>query len=402
MALVAPSLLESRADTDPTGRSRRLSTLEPNLKPMALDQLDQRPGLRFLFTVAVGFILVQGLRFAEPIILPIALAAFLAVICLPAVHWLQARGIPFVVAIPVTVLAVASVLGLLILVGIQQLDELQSRIVAQGAAIRPELDIWLTEIETRFSLLEEGDIRNTVLGLIDIPTLASLATDATTWALSFVSGVFIVLLLLGFTLGEAAVFPRKLARVAGNAVASNERLAAIVAEVQGYLVIKTIASLATGVLLGSWTWSMGVELPILLGLIAFVLNYVPTLGSIMAAIPAIVLALVQVDVATGDFLGVNMQRTIAVGLGYLTVNVCIGNWLEPTLMGRRLGLSTLVVVLSLLFWGWLWGPIGAVLSVPLTMVAKIMLEHTSDLKWLATMLGKAPGEDDATSTKGKA
>ena len=360
---------------------------------MAIDQLDQRPGLRFLFTVAIGFILVQGLRFAEPILVPMALAAFLAIICLPAVQWMQRRRVPLLVAIPATVMSVAGVLGLLILIGVQQLDELQSRIVAQGAAIRPELDRWLAEIETRFTLLEEGEIRETILGLIDVPRLASLATDATTWALSLVSGIFLVLILLGFTLGEAAVLPRKLERAAGNAVASRERLGAIVAEVQGYLVIKTLASLATGILLGLWTWTMGVELPMLLGLIAFALNYVPTIGSIVAAIPAIVLALVQVDVATGDFLGVDVQGTAVVGLGYLIVNVCIGNWLEPTLMGRRLGLSTLIVVLSLLFWGWLWGPVGAVLSVPLTMVAKIMLEHTSDLEWLATMLGKTPGPE---------
>ena len=362
---------------------------------MVFDQLDQHPGLRFLFTLAIGVILIQGLRFGQPILLPVALAAFLAIICLPIVLWLQKNRLPLMVAIPVTVLAMACVFGLLILGGIQQVPALQDLLVAQGQAIEPEIDNWLWEVESRFGMPEEGGIRETVLGLTDISRLASLAAGATTWALSIVSGIFLVFLLLAFALGEAAVFPRKLGVIAGDAVASSERLNAIVNEVQGYLVIKTLISVATGAVLGLWAWAMGLELPLLLGLIAFSLNYVPTIGSVIASLPALALALVQVDATTGEFLGFDLQLTMIVGLGYLTVNIVFGNWLEPTLMGRRLGLSTMVVVLSLVFWGWLWGPIGAVLSVPLTMVVKIMLENTKDLKWVAVLLDKAPPAEAA-------
>ncbi len=368
---------------------------------MVFDQLDRQPGLRFLFTLAIGVVLIQGLRFGAPIVLPVALAAFLAVICLPIVLWLQHRGIPLLLAIPLTVLALACVFGLLILVGTQQIPELQKLLLAQGEAIEPVLDEWLLKVEDRFGLPEEGGIRATVLGFTDISTLASLATGATTWALSVVSSIFLVFLLLAFALGEAAVFPRKLAAIVGDAVASNERLNAIVDEVQGYLVIKTLISLATGAVLGLWTWAMGLELPLLLGLIAFILNYVPTIGSVIASIPALALALIQVD-AAGVFAGFDLQRTLIVGLGYVAVNIILGNWLEPTLMGRRLGLSTMVVVLSLVFWGWLWGPIGAVLSVPLTMVVKIMLENTTDLKWVAVLLDKAPPAEAVAGEGGRA
>ena len=356
---------------------------------MVFDQQDQTPGLRFLFTLAVGVILIQGLRFAEPILLPVALAGFLAVICLPIVLWLRSKRVPVFVAIPLTVLAVAGLFGLLILLGTQQATELQARLFEQAQAIQPELDTWLEEIETRFPFLEKGELSATVWGLLDVSTLASLATGATTWALSLVSSTFLVFLILAFALGEATVLPRKLGAIAGDVVASNERLSTIIDEVQGYLVIKTLVSLATGVLLGLWTWGMGLELPLLLGLIAFVLNYVPTIGSVIASVPALALALIEVD-AQGVFVGIDVQQTVIVGLGYLTVNIVFGNWLEPTLMGRRLGLSTLVVVLSLVFWGWLWGPVGAVLSVPLTMVVKIMLENTKDLQWVAVLLDKAP------------
>ena len=113
--------------------------------------------------------------------------------------------------------------------------------------------------------------------------------------------------------------------------------------------------------------------------------------------PALALALIQVDPMSGDFVGFDIQHAVIVSLGYLTVNIVFGNWLEPILMGRRLGLSTLVVVLSLVFWGWLWGPVGAVLSVPLTMVVKIMLENTKDLQWVAVLLDKAPAAEPSTA-----
>ena len=190
-------------------------------------------------------------------------------------------------------------------------------------------------------------------------------------------------------LGEALALPSKLRAIAGDGEPLDERFRKIIEEVQGYLVIKTLVSLATGVLLGLWTWAMGLELPVLLGLIAFVLNYVPTIGSILASAPALILALINVDPVTAEFVGIDIQHAAIVGLGYLTVNIFFGNWLEPTLMGRRLGLSTLIVVVSLVFWGWLWGPVGALLSVPLTMVVKIMLENTRDLQWVAVLLDKS-------------
>jgi predicted PurR-regulated permease PerM len=126
---------------------------------------------------------------------------------------------------------------------------------------------------------------------------------------------------------------------------------------------------------------MYLDFPVLLGLIAFLMNYIPTVGSIIAAIPAVLLSLILVGTA---------GHAVLVTLGYVVVNTLFGNILEPNLMGRRLGLSTLVVILSLLFWGWAWGPLGALLSVPLTVVVKIWLENTHDLKWVAILLDKAP------------
>ncbi len=367
---------------------------------MVFDRLDRNPGLRFIFTLAVLVILIQGLRLTQPIMLPIAFAAFLAMISLPVVFWLQKKRIPLQVAILLTVLAVVAVFGLLILLASQQFAELQARGPAYIVAIRGQVDEVLRLLEVRWPFLGETRasvmeflVPENLLGLLDAQTLLAVAGGTFTRALSIVSTTFLVFLILYFALGEAAVLPRKLRAIAGRRMAYDERSGKIVSEVQKYLGIKTVTSLTTGVLLGVWTWLLGLDSPILLGLIAFVLNYVPTIGSVVASIPAVLLALVEFDPLGVSVVGFDFQRAFVTSLGYMAVNIVLGNWLEPIFVGRRLGLSTLVVVLSLVFWGWLWGAAGALLSVPLTMVVKIMLDNTRDLKWIAVLLDKnAPQE----------
>jgi len=130
-------------------------------------------------------------------------------------------------------------------------------------------------------------------------------------------------------------------------------------------------------------WLVGLDFPVLWGLLAFLFNYIPNVGSILAAIPAVLLALIQMG-----FGGALLVAGIFAG-----VNVLFGNLVEPNLLGRRLGLSTLVVVLSLVFWGWVWGPIGMLLSVPLTMIVKIMLENTKEFRWVAVLLAGSKSDD---------
>jgi predicted PurR-regulated permease PerM len=111
--------------------------------------------------------------------------------------------------------------------------------------------------------------------------------------------------------------------------------------------------------------------------LAFVLSYIPNIGSIMAAVPPVLLTIIQLG----------LGQAVGVAVGYLVINTIIGNILEPRLMGRGLGLSTLVVFLSLIFWGWILGPVGMLLSIPLTMMVKIALESSENTRWAAILLG---------------
>ena len=119
------------------------------------------------------------------------------------------------------------------------------------------------------------------------------------------------------------------------------------------------------------------DFPLLWGLLAFLLNFVPNIGSVIAAVPPVILAYVQLGALP----------TSIVILGFSIINVFIGSFIEPKFLGKGLGLSSLVVFLSLVFWGWVLGPIGMLLSVPLTITAKLGLEANPNTRWVAILLG---------------
>jgi len=329
---------------------------------MIFDRTEQNPGARFLFFLASLVVVVYGLKFAAPVLLPSALALFLAVLSLPVMIFLQHRRAPTWIAIGLTVLVNVAVFGLVVLLASGSLNELQVRLPVYAARLSELQASWIRSLEIRLGL-PLGDYVNT--GIVNPSAIVDFATGALGRIAQFVSTTFLVFLIMVFMLAEATVFPDKVRYVLGEEVGHEDHLAKVVAEIQTYLGIKTVISLATGIILGVWCYVMELDFPVLLGLVAFVLNYVPTVGSIIAGVPAVLLSLI---------LHGSLTHAVGVTFGYVVVNTLFGNILEPNLMGRRLGMSTLVVILSLLFWGWTWGPLGALLSVPLTVIVKIWLE----------------------------
>ena len=331
-------------------------------------------GTRFLVGAASFVIVVAGLRAAQQLVVPFLLAVFLAVVSVPFMRWLQSKHVPRLVAMLSTVLAAVGVIGLLALV--------LGRSLNQFAAVAPQYQTRLQELmDSSFGLLNGWGVPTQEwqaldflpMGLFDVlgGALGALA--------SFASNTFLVLLAVLFILIEASGFSAKLKAAFGSGTQFGP-LERMTRQVQNYLVIKTAISGATGTVVGLWVAAIGLDFAILWGLVAFLLNFIPNLGSIIAAVPAVLLAVIQ--------LGPGRAAVIAVG--YLVVNIVFGNFIEPTLMGRRLGLSTLVVFSSLVFWGWVWGPVGMLFSVPLTMVVKIALENTQDFRWVAVMLDANP------------
>jgi AI-2 transport protein TqsA len=334
-------------------------------------------GTRFLLGAAGLVVLVAGLRAAAPILVPLVLAVFITVINFPLLQLLRRLRVPTPLAVVLVVLLTFTFLGLVVLVGSSALGD-----------VRTVLPVYLERArELEHGLLAALDARGVPVAdgfytsMISEPErLLDLLSGVVVRAAGFLSAAAIVMLFTIFMLSEATGFPAKLRAAIGRGDADLSRFAGAVTDIQRYLAIKTAISLTTGTLIALWLWIIGVDFPVLWGMMAFLLNFVPNVGSLIAAIPAVLFA--------GLMLGPWSAALAAAG--YITVNISLGNLIEPHLMGRRFGLSTLVVIISLVFWGWLWGPVGMLLSVPLTVVVRIGLEYTDDLRWLAVLLGNQP------------
>ena len=352
------------------------------------DKFDLRISGPVLLSGAALVVIVAGLRAAAPIVVPFVVATFVAMICLPALKWLQEKGLPTWLALATITtgvvlfgLVVAGVVGTSISHMREQLPEYQRRVTE----LQTQLVDWLKtkDIDITEQLHESFDPHKALSLFGDmLGALGSVLSD----------GLVIVFTLL-FMVFEAAELPGKLRAISGGNDSLSERLEKIQASVRRYITIKTQLSLLNAVLVTAWLWWLDIDYVLLWGLLAFLLNYVPNIGSIIAAIPPIAFALLEFG----------LPSALLVAAGYLVIETIIGNVIEPRLMGRGLGLSPLVVFVSLIVWGWVLGPVGMLFSVPLTMVVKIVLDHSEDMRWLGTLLSaEAPPTAAATKArKGK-
>ena len=326
-----------------------------------------------LLTAAAFVVVVAGMRAAESIVVPFLLSVFIAIICAPSLFWLERKGLPRWLAMLIVIGAIIAVgIGMTALVGTSirefsgDLPEYRARINAQVVPLVEWLRAKGMSIPTDeyMSYFEPG-------------AAVQLVADLLNGFGKVLGNAFLIFLTVVFILFEASSFPRKFQAVAGDPDHALDRFTVFREKVNRYLVIKTAASLGTGVAIGLWLLMLGVDDPMLWGLLAFLLNYVPNIGSIIAAVPAVLFAAVQLGPAAA----------LWAAAGYLVVNVAVGSFIEPRFMGRDLGLSALVVFLSLVFWGWVLGPVGMFLSVPLTMMIKIALDSRPDTHWIAVLLG---------------
>ncbi|WP_157954305.1 AI-2E family transporter [Saccharospirillum mangrovi] len=330
------------------------------------------PMARSLLTVAAVIIILAGMRVAQPILVPCLLALFLAVVTAPAVRWLVNWKVPVSVAIG---LVVALVFGALYVIGslvATSADDFFQRLPEYEESLEDGLDY----MRERLPWLA-GDLRSSLQSLAPPDSFIGFAGRLFSGVGSILLALALTVFILIFMLNEAQSLPEKVRRALGDSfdMAFARRFSR---SVQRYLVIKCLVSAITGLAVWALIKLMGVDYPILWGTFAFVMNFIPNIGSLIAAVPPMFLATVQLG----------LPGLLISGLGFGAINAVIGNLLEPRLMGRSLDLSTLVVFISLVFWGWLLGPVGALLAVPLTVVVKIGLEIYPKSRWLAVLLSQ--------------
>ncbi len=331
---------------------------------------------RVLLTTASFVVVVAGMKAASGIVVAFLLAVFIAIVTAPVYARMRLHGISSFTSLLVLMVGLAGV-GFL-------LASLAETSVREFTASLPKYQSLLVEQrDNLMSWLSQRGVDVKSLGIEEQLDPRHLVRYAGTMATAFSSLLgqgFLILVIVVFILLELAILPEKIRRLPGLEEESWVALNEMVDGVRRVMSIKTAMSLLTGLLVGAWAAYIGLKHYVLLGLLAFVLNYLPAIGSIVAAVPAVLLALIEIGAG----------RAIVCGIGYLVINLGVSNFLEPRFMGRGLGLSPLVVLISIIFWAWVFGPIGMLLSFPLTMVARIALDTNPDTRWIAVLLG--PGK----------
>ena len=332
----------------------------------------QSPAAQFLLMAAAFMIVVAGMRAAEAILVPLLVAGFLAIISASPVFWLKQKGLPAALAACLVVLGVLGAGFVFILIIGSSLDDFSSAIPRYQARLKEEI----APIAQWIQGLGFQPNEDILLKSIDPGASMQLVAKMLSGVGGILTNSFLILLTVIFILFESSSFPQKVRTALGDPKGALPQFQRIIDAVNNYLAIKTLLSLGTGVIVAIWVAVLGIDFPVIWGLLAFLLNYIPNLGSIIAAVPPVLLGYIQFGIG----------RALLVASGFIVVNVIFGNVLEPKLMGRKLGLSTLVVFLSLIFWGWVWGPVGMLLSVPMTMVVKFALESSPTTRWISILL----------------
>ncbi len=332
-------------------------------------------GLKIVIMLGMLVIILTGIRFAADIIVPFILALFIAVVLSPLVQRMVKLRVPRVLAISLLVIIIVMAMVLLLAYLGTSLNEL-ARTLPQ---YRSSLVIPLKNLEPWLVRLGIGVSVDEMVKYIDPNAAMTLITNLLAQLTNAMSSIFLLLLTVVFMLLEVPQLPTKFQQIMVRPVEGMAAIQRAIDSVSHYLVLKTAISLVTGLVVWGMLAALDVRFAFIWGLLAFALNYSPNIGSVLAAIPPIIQVL-----AFGG-----LYDALVVLAGYLIINLVFGNILEPRIMGRGLGLSTLVVFLSLIFWGWLLGPVGMLLSVPLTIIVKIALEQSVGGQSIAILLGDA-------------
>ena len=347
------------------------------------EQNDFHRGTRILIIVGMIAIIAISIKQAQSTLAWLLFAVFLAVIGTPPVLWLERKRVPYIVAVLLVVAGMAT--GL----------------VVMGVLVGASLNSFYTDLPTYQALLQKRILTLQAFlaahGITITDTLLVHQIDPEAvkkWTFSLLSGLgsalfelVMILITVTFIFLEARSFSDKLRAILGDPQKGIHLFMRFIHDIRRYMDIKTVMSLTEGILIGVLLYILGVDFPILWGFLAFLLHYVPNVGGFIATVPAVLLAFIELGIG----------RAAQVAIGYLAVEFFLGSVLEPMLMGRRLGLSTLAVIVSLIFWGGLLGISGVVLCIPLTMTLKFVCENNKNTRWIAVLLGPGITPEKAQS-----
>jgi predicted PurR-regulated permease PerM len=357
---------------------------------MVVESKNSNLYLVFLGAIAV-FVLGVTLFQLKAVLMPLVIAFLLSIIFKPAILWLRSKRVPMPLALfGVLVLssAVLFLVGWVLFSSTQSFIEELPKYEAKATVIAADLEAALLQAAARF----EVDVAEFQWSdAFEWSNVTNAVTTGVGSFLSFVSTTFLILLFMLFILAGSGEMAEKV-RVAFPPVYA-KKVADLVSNVDGqvrrYLVTKTVISLATGVMTWLVLSLLGVDFPLIWGFLAFLLNFIPNIGSTIAVLFPFAVSLLQFETLVIPFV-------VLFGLG--TVQMTLGNVVEPRVMGFRLNLSPLLILVSLILWGWLWGLWGMIIAVPITSTLKILFENMDPLRPISILMsGKVEEPVDPVS-----
>ena len=339
--------------------------------------------LSALTAIAATVIILAGVKAAASIVVPFLLALFLAILAGRPVHWMHSKRVPQGLAVLFTIVAIGGTMAIVATLSAASLSNFSERFPTYQLQIQDRWSLGLVMLEDLLGSVGLTEGYQTLRAQLELRQILGTAAEIAGNTLLQFGNVFIkailVALTVTFMLLESFGLTKKLRLILRQSPEVWVQLVTFVGSVQRYIAVKTLTSLGTGLAVFLWLLVLGVDYAVFWGLLAFLLNYIPNIGSTAAAIPAVLIALLQHGPATA----------MVAAVGYLAINLTIGSVIEPHLLGRSVGLSPLVAFISLVFWGFLLGPIGMLLSPPLTISVKFALERYPETLWIATLLGSA-------------
>lgn len=315
---------------------------------------------RIIISIAALAVILGAMKAAAGVLVPGLLALFIAIVCTEPMYWMMRQGLHrgfAILFVVIILIGLASIVPLVISGSYIQFTQELPLYQERADRLLVQSSEWLTDFGYDADSLRAIFDPAEALGYVQV-VLTALG--------GILSRYFLIMLLVIFILVDVPRISRS----------NHSTTAEIMRTVQHYFAIKTFTSMLTGILIAFWLLLLDVQYPWLWGFLAFLLNFVPNIGSVLAAIPAVILSLLFDGVSTA----------LIVMFGYAVINIGVSNGLEPRIMGQQLGLRFVWIFVSLIFWGWILGPVGMLLAVPLTMTVRIISETHPDTRWIARML----------------
>lgn len=313
--------------------------------------------ISLLLTIITFVVAVTWLRHAQEIVVPLLASAFIAILASSPVGWLKGKNMPTSIAVLLVLIAVIVLLVVVSILLGSSIEQFTSQLPAYKESLKQLLQNvlqWLSNYGINLS-------KSGLMGALDAGEVMQYAQGFISSVGSLFSKTLLILLTVLFMLLDAWHIPQKVKQMYGRRSAPIlKALGDAVHVTREYMAIVALMSLLMGVLITICLWFVGLKYAVLWGVLVFLLNFIPNIGLIIAAIPAVLFSLIQLGPA----------KTVVVILIYIIVNMFVDMFVQPKLVGSKVGLSVLLVFLSVFFWGWVLGPIGMILSVPLTMIFK--------------------------------